>query len=469
LPSEWEEEESFRGPGLLNAAYPIEKNGKVIGYLATSFSGDQVDKILDVSARNHKGKLLVAELNPDNAERDGLLLYDDVRGIRFKAEDGAPYLLREQNGAILWNAAKQKPFGEIVDDKNRARIYYTEYLPYPNQLVSWIVATRIDMEAISAPFNRIRVAILVLVGVSLLMSILIAHLGAKTVARPIVEMARSLKRYANGDHSVRVNAVGADEIQQLETSFNYMAETLDHAREERDRAQNMMLQGAKLASIGEMAAGIGHEINNPLNNILSLSKLIKRSLPEDNEKLSQDIDSLREETLRASSIVKGILNFARQVPPSYSHFAAADWIQETLDLVQQAAYKKHIHFNFEADHDLWINGDRNQLQQVIVNLLLNAIYASPDNGEIWIRIHRQDDETCIQIQDQGAGIEQEKLERIFDPFFTTKPEGEGSGLGLSISLGIIERHGGSLQLENNEDRGVTATIRLPLREEEVSA
>ena len=224
-----------------------------------------------------------------------------------------------------------------------------------------------------------------------------------------------------------------------------------------------MLQNAKLASIGEMAAGIGHEINNPLNNILSYAALIERDLPDNNKELQQDIQGLRAEAKRAGKIIKGILNFARQVPPEYTEFDLHTWLKDTLLLTHSQAHKYNIEIILQETPNLLINGDRNQLQQVLVNLLMNAIQASNPGDAIKVSTSSDADFFNITIEDQGPGIKQENKDKIFDPFFTTKNVGEGSGLGLSISIGIMQYHNGSLTLNNNPNGGVNATMKLPLQ------
>ncbi|MGM0679776.1 MAG: sensor histidine kinase, partial [Pseudomonadota bacterium] len=275
----------------------------------------------------------------------------------------------------------------------------------------------------------------------------------------------------NGDHAQRAEEKQAiDEIGALAQAFNYLADTLDTAREQRDRAEHMMLQSNKLASIGQMAAGIGHEINNPLNNVLSYAKLLQRTLEkteygdaQTRQRLLDDLNALRDEALRASDIVRGILNFARQVPPQYSHFEVRPWLENTLALVRQAAKSKHVELQLECDYDGELEGDRSQLQQALINLLLNAIQASPADAKVTIHCQAEKQQLQLTICDEGEGIASGKLDNIFDPFFSTKPEGEGSGLGLSISLGVIEYHNGSLHIDNNPQTGVTATVVVPLR------
>jgi len=445
----------LRGAPMLNAVVPLVMNQQQVGYLVITFTGSQIDSVLNHAQRIHSGSLIISELNPDNKKRDGLVLYDDLQGISFTKVNSAPMRLQLMAGGRLWGAVHTKPDGNFYGPGKLYRTFYHESSPYANRLVSWVVAIRIDLNEVRAPFNRIRRGIIYMAVIALLISLFIAQMGARKISGPVIHMAESLKEYADGSKNIRVQSGGAEEIQQLENSFNYMA---DHA----EKTQQMLLRSAKLASIGQMAAGIGHEINNPLNNIMSLAKLILRTIPEGNERLRLDIESLREEGERATKIIQGILDFARQVPPQYSLIDVTSWIEETLRLLQQSAKTKHINLQSDIKQEIEVNGDRGQLQQVLVNIVLNAIHASKNDSDIIIRVEKQDETLIIQVIDSGEGLPEEFSDQIFDPFFTTKGEGEGTGLGLSISHGIVEHHSGKLVLENNETGGVTTTVTLPL-------
>ncbi len=451
--SRWDWEDP-RGPPMLSVVVPLEPKKERLGYLVIGFSGEGIDRIFELATKAHNGSLLVAELNPEDKERNGMLLYEDLQGVRFAKSESPPIFLRVVDGGRLWGYVHSEPEGNFVSAGGHYRTFYKEYEPYKNRLVSWVVAIRINLEEVSAPFRRIRAGIIVLTAIALLVCLFLARMGAINIARPVIMMSKSLKEYADGNKKARVQVKGADEIRMLESSFNYMADNLE-------KAQKMMLQNAKLASIGQMAAGIGHEINNPLNNILSLIKLILRSLPENNERLANDIKSLREEGQRASEIIKGVLNFARQVPPQYVEFEIKDWVEETVRLVSQVSKERLVSLEITIASEITISGDRNQLQQVLVNLLINGIQASEQYSTVTIKVEKRQEDIVIWVIDQGVGIKPEVLDQIYDPFFSTKAEGEGTGLGLSISLGIIEHHSGSLVLENNAGRGVTACIHLP--------
>jgi len=196
--------------------------------------------------------------------------------------------------------------------------------------------------------------------------------------------------------------------------------------------------------------------------------LIERELGASESRAKSDLVSLKEEALRASEIIKGILNFARQVTPQYAPFTIRQWLQDTFNLVQQTAKSAGVRLSFDCEEDVIIEGDRGQLQQALINLLINAIQASDRDDEVHVVVQVDEEEVAISVIDQGSGVASGDLDRIYDPFFTTKPEGVGSGLGLSISLGIVERHDGKLILSNNPDRGTTATMVIPRTPQEAS-
>jgi two-component system NtrC family sensor kinase len=238
-----------------------------------------------------------------------------------------------------------------------------------------------------------------------------------------------------------------------------MADALVEAESERDRAVGAMIQSAKLASIGQLAAGIGHELSNPLGNIYSLTKLLQRHLPDD-EVLRRDVANIREEAERASHIIKGLLNFARQGPTQFSRFDLGVWLDDTLELVRRMAERKGIELALTATASAEVEADRGLLQQALVDLLVNAIQATPAGGCVQLAGGLQQDRLELSVRDQGPGIPAPAMSRVFDPFFTTKPEGEGTGLGLSIAMGIVERHGGTLELHNRAP-GLEARIGIP--------
>ena len=450
---------------IMNSIVPVSFDDKTaIGFLTARALGDQFDHILESLPRTNNIKLTVAEHNPDTPQRHGIILYSDELDIKFSQPLNPEIKLSKTLGETEWNNLHTQRFGSFTNDTNNHRYYFQEFYPYSNQLVSWIILIELDNNDIAAPFQRIRFGLLAFAGLALAISLLLANIGARTVAKPITLFSDLLKRYADGEPEFsKVSIKGADELKQLDQSFHYLVDSLEQTQKERDSAEKMMLENAKLASIGQMAAGIGHELNNPLNNILSYTTLIERDLPKENKDLLNDIQGLRNEAKRAVTIIKGILNFARQVPPEYVDFDLHVWLKDTLLLAHAQSQKFNVTLKIHEHPDLPIYGDRNQLQQVLVNLLMNAIHASKPNDEIIVSAYTENQHIFITVSDQGTGIDSKYKDKIFDPFFTTKNIGEGSGLGLSISIGIMQYHNGNLTLANNNRGGVDATMQLPMQ------
>ncbi|MCW9015304.1 MAG: HAMP domain-containing histidine kinase [Gammaproteobacteria bacterium] len=449
---------------LLNSIIPLaEEDGRIIGFLSARALGDQLDHIMEAFPRTNRFRLTIAELNNTNQQRHGMLLYNDDANIKFNQPHSPDKKLLDLIDEELWEQIELNRYGNFRHTLKSQRFYYQEFYPYSNQLVSWLVVLQLDSKEVAAPFQRIRIGLFAFAFMALIISLILANMGARHIAEPISLFSRTLKSYADGENVQETKiSMATEELKELDHSYHYLVDTLKTTEQERDRAQKMILQKAKLASIGEMAAGIGHEINNPLNNILSYTKLIERDIPDSNKDLKDDLQGLRDEAMRAGHIVRGILNFARQVPPEYTEFDLRVWLNDTLLLVKSEAHKHHVKTQLLESDDLFIEGDRNQLQQVLVNLLINAIQASEQHSVIEVCTELSENTIRIIVSDSGRGVRQQDKDKIFDPFFTTKSVGEGSGLGLSISLGIVQSHNGQLTLENNAKGGVDAIITLPL-------
>ena len=469
LPHRLREAEDMKHLPKQDYIVPLYHRRRLVGALTVTLLGGELDRIMEHAPRLHQGRLLLVELNPDHEARNGLVLFDDARNLRLAQPRSGPLMVDDLLDQAVTSALEGED-GRLALPGGRT-LYYTAFFPAQDELVNWVLALVVEDNRLTAPFRQIRAAIWGVAGVALFMTLGLSGIGVRNIARPVRTLAARLKQFADGHREVRAGVRSrVDEIRELGEAFDYMADTIVRVESERDRARELMLRSAKLASLGQMAAGIGHELNNPLNNILSYAKLLKRALPDDPD-LRRDLDSLQQEALRATEIVRGVLNFARQVPPRYGEFRLGPWLAATAALVEQAARARHVDLRLldRCPPDQTMEGDSGQLQQALVNLLLNAIAASPEGGQVVVGARCDGDSVLVTVRDEGTGIDEAVRDRLFDPFFTTKPEGEGTGLGLSIALGIVEHHGGSLDLHNNPDQGATASMRLPLRRPQPSA
>jgi hypothetical protein len=240
--------------------------------------------------------------------------------------------------------------------------------------------------------------------------------------------------------------------------------TVDDVTEQVGREQELQRR-EHLASIGLLASGVAHEVNTPLTGISSYAQiLLERYRPEDPE--YPILKKIEQQAFRAAGIASSLLNFSRQQEGDYEPLDAGAMVAETLELFEPHLRGRRIHLERQIASSLpRISGNRGRLQQVLMNLLLNAVDAMPQGGTVTVRAAQQAGRVRIEVSDTGVGIPPEHLEKIYDPFFTTKPRGEGTGLGLSVSYGIVKEHAGTLAVESHPGEGARFTISLPATEE----
>jgi len=218
----------------------------------------------------------------------------------------------------------------------------------------------------------------------------------------------------------------------------------------------------RLATIGQLAAGIAHELNNPLGDILGFAQLASNS-PDLNEEVYRDLVKIVKSALYAREIIKKVLYFGRQTHPKEAQADLNKLIGEWIDFFESRCAKSGIQIVVERDEGLpVVKGDPAQLNQVLVNVVINAIQAMPDGGTLTIRTLSQKDWVSIRVEDTGQGIEEENKDKIFLPFFTTKEVDEGTGLGLSVVYGIVNEHGGYIEVESKKGNGSTFEIKFPV-------
>ncbi|MBI4745357.1 MAG: GAF domain-containing protein [Deltaproteobacteria bacterium] len=233
----------------------------------------------------------------------------------------------------------------------------------------------------------------------------------------------------------------------IENSMLY--ERVKKQLEEIERAQDKLVRTARLASLGELSANVAHEINNPLTGVLTHTSMLMDDMP-DTDPGQKRLHIIYDETMRIRYIVRNLLDFARQTEPRMEVVSVVDVIKDTLNLVSHLAKVANVRIveEYRQDNSPLVSIDVAQMKQVLLNLFNNAFHAMPDGGDLKIDVTTSNGWANIHIKDTGCGIPKEIINKVFDPFFTTKPGTKGTGLGLSVSHGIIEKHGGKIEVES---------------------
>lgn len=332
--------------------------------------------------------------------------------------------------------------------------------------------------------NRSRSMISITIALGFILSITVFIVLIRGITVPVNSLITGIQKIASGDFSQRVDVTTKDEIGFMAKAFNDMTEKLSNMNKEKDRllhtlqgfneelekkvkdateklrlTQENMVRAETLAAIGTLAAGVSHEISTPLNTIIGFIQLTISEMDDANP-IKGDMRVIEQEAMRCKKIVQGLLNFAKPQKHEERLTDINNIINETLLLIEYQPSMKKIVIKKDMDGKLvLIEADHLQLKQVFLNIILNAVQAMPEGGELKIMTRNVNEGVEAVISDTGTGIPEEDRKKIFQPFYTTKKD--GTGLGLSISYGIIKEHGGEIYVESDSGRGSTFRIFLP--------
>jgi two-component system NtrC family sensor kinase len=477
------ENKETKGMMLKAASAVIDEQGNMLGVLYGGILINRTYEIVDrvkelvYKDETYKGR----EIGTATIFQQDLRISTNVRNEKGERAIGTR-VSKEVNNAVLERGEAWIDRAFVVNDW-----YITAYEPIKNingKIIGILYVGILERPYIDTT-NRVisTFALIAVLCVVVLLAMLI--FSTTRIINPLQKMVEATQKIAKGDLSHKLNVKSRDEIGALAVSFNKMTEELkvankkliewgktlekkvDERTKELTEMQAHLVQSEKLASVGKLAAGIAHEINNPLGGVLIYSHLLLEETDKDSSQYA-NLKKIVKETTRCKDIVKGLLEFARPRDPEMILTDINETVDRSLSIMERQALFQNINLrkNYSADLPKII-ADSAQLQQVFMNIIINAAEAMDGDGTLIIRTLLEEGGKSIQIEftDTGHGIKEEDRKRLFEPFFSTKEVGKGTGLGLAISYSIIQKHEGEIRVSSQEGKGSTFTVIIPVKRE----
>ncbi len=394
----------------------------------------------------------------------------------------------EKRTRIYRNSAGRRVFGVIEPIENEPRCARSGcHAPVAEQSILGIMDVQMSLEPLDlALADARRRSLWLTVAVMLMVSAGTIAFVYRIVRRPVMKLVEGTQRIAQGDLDTRIDVTSRDELGVLASAFNGMTQDLHKAREEANhwsqqleqkvvektaelgRIQRQVLLMEKMASLGKLAATVAHELNNPLGGILNYAKLVERVVRDETldevgkREVQRYLTAIQQESRRSGDIVRNLLLFARPSQASFAPTHLSQIIERSLLLIQHRMTMASITCAYQpTEQDDLLTCDPDQLQQVLVALLVNAIEAMEDGGNLRLTVSPTADTIELVVADTGVGIPEDAIGHIFEPFFSTKDKESGVGLGLAVVYGIVQGHHGTIDVTSQPGKGTTFTVRLP--------
>jgi signal transduction histidine kinase len=335
--------------------------------------------------------------------------------------------------------------------------YWRLYLKYHFFATGWTIVMSQARSTVLAPVAYFKKFFFLFAVLTFLVVCLLSVVLIRKSLIPIETLRKGTGQIANGEFGIEVDIRSGDEFENLGRDFNEMSRKLKEGRE-------MLVQSAKMGAVGQMAAGVVHEIGQPLTSISGLIDIFGLGKPSDADK--RRLDLMKKEMERLTTIVSRFKNFARVSEHTMKPLSLNEVVEATYALLEHQLQMKRVYCNLEKQGDLPpILGDRNSLQQVFINLIINSMDAlegkKDEKPTVTVRTYSQNGKVCVEVKDNGSGIPMEIQEKIFDPFFTTKGPERGTGLGLAIISSILHQHHANISLESEVGKGTQFKVSFP--------
>ena len=458
-----EEEEETSGMALA-AAIPIFEKGELLGVIYGGVLLNRSTNIVDTV----RDTVFQHEIYKDRSIGTATIFFNDLRiSTNVLTPEGkraiGTRVSREVKERVLTEGKRWTDRAFVVSDW-----YITAYEPIEDifgERVGMLYAGVLEVKYADIWRKAISVFILITVA-GMALAIGLGYVLANKIMNPVHRLIKGSQQVTEGSLTPEIGPISKGEIGVLQNTFKDMVAAMGRRRA---AAQNQLLQSEKQAGVGRLAAGVAHEINNPLTGVLTYTHMLLRR-KDIGDEIRSDLQTIAESTERVRKIVKGLLDFSRQTKLDKEPTEVNRLVHSAISLMENQALVRGIGIKFNPGENLpMLILDRSQFQSVLLNMIINALDATEPGGNINIytatALSASDTGQKgveITIADTGSGIPPEDLDKLFDPFFTTKEVGQGTGLGLSVSYGIVQRHGGTIRVQSEVGKGTRFFIWLPI-------
>ena len=458
-----EEEEETSGMALAVAA-PVFEEGDVIGVIYGGILLNRSTNIVDTV----RDTVFKKEIYKGRSIGTATIFFNDLRiSTNVMTPDGkraiGTRVSKEVKERVLNKGERWTDRAFVVNDW-----YITAYEPIEDifgERVGMLYVGVLEEKYTDMQKNALSILIIITLA-GMVLAVVLGYILADKIMNPVHRLIKASQQVTEGSLTPEIGPISKGEIGVLQNTFKDMVAAMGRRRAE---AENRLIQSEKQASVGRLAAGVAHQMNNPLTGVLAYTRMLLRRKDIGND-IRSDLQTIAESTEQLRKIVKGLLDFSRQTKLDKEPMDLNRLIRTVVSLMEHPALVRGVSIRFNPGENLpLLTLDRNQIQSVLLNMIINALDATEPGGTITlstrIGLSASDDGQKgleVSIADTGCGIPPEDLDKLFDPFFTKKDPSQATGLGLSVSFGIIQRHGGTIRVQSEVGKGTRFFIWLPI-------
>ncbi len=441
-------------PSMIRTITPYYHKSVLIGFLVVNFWGNSIESKICKLFKNDKGISFLIEFNNNDKERDGIFVFHKNKKYEFANQFGTQYRFSNVYNTKISDFIRNNESGNLkLPDSNSHLIFSTIY-PYENRDQLFKIATILHSDYIYKNLDVLKKNLFYTMIFAIIISIITGIAFSRRIVKPFDKIKESLNHYGQGELDYNFKIEGDFQVREIADNIQNMATSLKKYIQELSISRKNLEKMDRIYSLAILSAGLSHELNTPLNSIILLSKM----LYNDSEETKKDdliiIKEQAERCVRILDNLKSLTPFWR-IGNDSNNTNLKETILKLKPLFELTGKKANIFYDLD---DCSINVNQVHFEQIILNLVLNALDACDDNGSIKIVLRNKDNEVMLKIIDNGTGISQEMLPMICDPFFSTKLPHKGMGLGLSIVKNLISQYNGTLDFSQNIENGVTVTV-----------